>query len=78
MADPELAWLVERNDLEGLALYFYAAHNRMAWTSDPDSALRFSRKEDAQMFINAFYSHQQTVTATGHSWAPCPSGSEIM
>ena len=74
-AEPETAWLIERNG----QWYAAAPHSRWTtqqaidastwrenWTSDANKALRFARKCDAETLIR--YESLQNAVATEHVW----------
>lgn len=64
----ETAWLVEINE-DGGAKWAGFVDGKPEWTTDPNRALRFARKEDADNF-KAFWC--ATATSTSHMWLPGP------
>jgi len=46
---PEIGWLIERT-IDGMVHYLTIEHEMVAWTSDSLKALRFARRQDADMF----------------------------
>ena len=62
----ETAWLVEISE-DGGAKWAGFVDGKPEWTTDPNRALRFARKEDADNF-KAFWC--ETATSTSHMWLP--------
>lgn len=60
----EVAWLVELNE-DGGAKWAGFVDGKPEWTTDPNRALRFARKEDADNF-KAFWC--ETAISTDHMW----------
>jgi hypothetical protein len=71
--ESEFAWLIERAFIQddgskGMGpLYYTVAIGQLSyWTTDPHSALRFSRKKDAEDFIHTF--SLVSAEAIEHAW----------
>ena len=60
----EQAWLIELR-YEGGTKWVGFQNGNGIWTSDPNLAIRFSRKEDADNF-KAYWC--ATATSTSHMW----------
>lgn len=66
-------WLIERNDLGAPQwLRFGPGHRNTTFTTDASKALRFSRKEDADVFIIHHECSDPVLHATEHAWLDVP------
>lgn len=63
----ELAWLVERNSP---AEYAYMDDCGIQWTSDPNKAMRFARRDDAEMFAAG---SEDALRICEHMWCSPPT-----
>lgn len=63
----ELAWLVER---DSPAEYAYMDDMGIQWTSDPNKAMRFARRDDAEMFAAG---SDDAVRVCEHMWCSSPT-----
>ena len=63
----ELAWLVER---DSPAKYAYMDDMGIQWTDDPNKAMRFARRDDAEMFAAG---SDDVVRICEHMWCSPPT-----
>lgn len=63
----ELAWLVER---DSPAEYAYMDDMGIQWTGDPNKAMRFARRDDAEMFAAG---SDDAVRVCEHMWCSPPT-----
>ena len=62
----ETAWLVEKNEKGQPTLYLYVASaGWLTWTEDVDSALRFTRRVDADSIIAVV---EDATDVSEHQW----------
>lgn len=58
-------WLIERRGLDGRPQWRRMAHGNPVWTTDSLLAIRFARREDAEMFAAE---DEDAWMVTEHSW----------
>ncbi len=63
----ETGWLIENTGLN-MPYYFTVYQGVMTYSADPNDAIRFSRKEDAEMMLTEKYFNVATLKVSEHSW----------
>lgn len=69
----DIGWLIELDGVPNLDFYYVVlvpedTHPGLGWTVDPNEALRFARKRDAEAFTATFLSGVPVRTVE-HAWA---------
>jgi hypothetical protein len=64
----EVGWLIER-ELAGRAHYWSGG---VAWTHEPNEAVRFARLEDGQRALDGMGRWSLTTRVTEHCWCDGP------
>ena len=65
----EVAWLVEKGPTD-FPLYLCVKHYDWAWTRNPYEAIRFARKEDAELIPPSFLGSCTLMRTVEHGWEP--------
>lgn len=65
----EKGWLIEYNDILSTPLWLIAVDSIFAYTTaDASEAIRFARKQDAELFMGMFPHQCTSAKATEHVW----------
>lgn len=69
MAAEESGWVIERGDSPGFEPLYYAPQTDAGWDKDHLLALRFARKQDAEVIVAAYcLDDEHGVRIAEHGW----------